>query len=894
MSETLPPYPLDHVARTLPNGLMSGLADRYRVERELGTGGMATVYLAEDVRHHRKVALKVLHPELSAVLGPERFLKEIELTANLQHPHILPLFDSGSADGQLFYVMPFVDGETLRTRLEREKQLPIPDALRLAQEVADALQYAHDRGVVHRDIKPENILLQGGHALVADFGIALAVQQAGAQRMTQTGLSLGTPQYMAPEQAMGEKTVDARADIYALGAITWEMLAGEPPFTGPTAQAIVAKVLTADPPPLATLRRNVAPHVAEAVHRALEKLPADRHARAADFAAELGGTATVARATSRAGIARPMPTRRTSFLLAASVIALVASAVAAWALRRPVPERPLGVFTVNLPESTPLTEYTAGRRVAISPDGSRIAFAGGDAHAPQFYVRTLQDTVPRPIRGSTLASDPVFSHDNQWLYFSQQQKVIRLPVDGGAPVVVADSGLVGDVNARNEVLVRRGRAIWLIDASGERRLVTRADSARGEIAHSSARFGEDGKSVLASAVVEGRVATGGSIVHIRLSNGRRTLLGLEGRVVAQTAGHLLIHRDGALWAAPYSDAKLTGPLVQIVDLVSARSAGVDVSVSGEGTLVYVSGSTGTLYRLVAVDLKGTERVLDNEAQRYSWPRVSPDGRRIAVEIGAGGVGFDLWLHDLVDGTLTRLTNNFSGVRPAGWSVDGRRIVYLDVQGGGTPAMRRTIAWIPWDLSGPRELVPVEASAGVEDVSIGRSRDLLAVRLRGYSAPGDIFVAPLDSPRVARPFVATSADEETPRISPDGRWLAYSSDETGRYELYVRPLSTPGGRVQVSAGGGAEPAWAYDGRALFYRGPSHMMRATLVTGPSFAVQSRDTLFADDYRKEVKAVAYDVFPDGRTLLMQKRAGQSSREPTVVFNWLELARRRTGTQR
>ena len=206
--------------------LTQALADRYVLERELGRGGMATVYLAEDVRHHRRVALKVLHPELSAVLGPERFLKEIALTASLQHPHILPLFDSGEADGQLFYVMPLVEGQTLRARLERERQLPIPDALRIASEVADALQYAHERGVIHRDVKPENILLQGGHALVADFGIALAVQTAGGARMTQTGLSLGTPQYMSPEQAMGERTIDARSDVYALGAVLYEMLPG--------------------------------------------------------------------------------------------------------------------------------------------------------------------------------------------------------------------------------------------------------------------------------------------------------------------------------------------------------------------------------------------------------------------------------------------------------------------------------------------------------------------------------------------------------------------------------------------------------------------------------------------------------------------------------------------
>src|SRR3954451_15927211 len=220
---------------TTPSSRISGaLSTRYRLEQEIGAGGMATVYLAEDLRHDRRVALKVLRPELAAVIGAERFLAEIKLTANLQHPHILPLFDSGEADSFLYYVMPFVEGESLRDRLRREKQLPVDDAVRIAREVADALDYAHRHGVVHRDIKPENILLQDGSALVADFGIALAVQQRGGSRMTQTGMSLGTPAYMSPEQAMGEREIGARSDVYALVAMTYEMLAGEPPFTGPS------------------------------------------------------------------------------------------------------------------------------------------------------------------------------------------------------------------------------------------------------------------------------------------------------------------------------------------------------------------------------------------------------------------------------------------------------------------------------------------------------------------------------------------------------------------------------------------------------------------------------------------------------------------------------------
>ncbi len=242
----------------IPDRLVAALADRYRIEREVGAGGMATVYLAHDLRHDRPVAIKVLKPELAAAIGAERFLAEIRTTANLQHPHILPLFDSGEAGGFLFYVMPYVEGETLRSRLSREKQLSIAMATRIATEVASALDYAHRHGVIHRDIKPENILLHDGAALVADFGIALAVSAARTgERITQTGMSVGTPQYMSPEQASGERDITGRADIYALGAVTYEMLVGEPPFTGPSTQAIVAKIMTEDPPRLIPQRRSI-------------------------------------------------------------------------------------------------------------------------------------------------------------------------------------------------------------------------------------------------------------------------------------------------------------------------------------------------------------------------------------------------------------------------------------------------------------------------------------------------------------------------------------------------------------------------------------------------------------------------------------------------------------
>src|SRR6266850_7504470 len=232
---------------TISDVLNTALAGRYEIEREIGAGGMATVYLARDVKHHRQVALKVLNPELGALLGVERFLAEIRVTANLQHPNLLPLFDSGAAEGLLFYVMPFVEGESLRSKLQAEKQLPVDEAIHIAVAVAGALDYAHRHGVIHRDLKPENILLHEGQPLIADFGIALAVSNAGGQRVTQTGLSLGTPTYMSPEQATGDRSIDGRTDIYSLGAVLYEMLAGDPPHLGSTAQAVIAKVLTDKP-----------------------------------------------------------------------------------------------------------------------------------------------------------------------------------------------------------------------------------------------------------------------------------------------------------------------------------------------------------------------------------------------------------------------------------------------------------------------------------------------------------------------------------------------------------------------------------------------------------------------------------------------------------------------
>ena len=464
--------------------LQLALSDRYRIEREIGAGGMATVFLGQDLRHDRRVALKLLRPELSAVIGAERFLAEIKLTANLQHPHILPLFDSGEVvvdqpegtQRYLFYVMPFVEGESLRARLNREKQLPVADAVRIALEVASALDYAHRHGVVHRDIKPENILLHDGQALVADFGIALAASKAGGNRMTETGMSLGTPHYMSPEQAMGEREITARSDVYALGVVLYEMLTGDPPFTGSTAQAIVARVLTEPPRPILPQRHTIPPEVEAAILVALEKLPADRFATAAEFADALKGRGTgPTRVSTAAPAAAPAASRRTGLdrmkvgLAAALALALLG---AGWGWLRPGPPASVNRFSLYLSPTQALAPANiSGNRIAISPDGQRMVYVGPAQTGVQLWLREHDQLSATPVPGTAGAGSPFFSPDGSQLGFLVQGTRLRTVALGGGPTVslsdsVNSSG--GDWATDGNIYIEVDSGIARLPASGGR------------------------------------------------------------------------------------------------------------------------------------------------------------------------------------------------------------------------------------------------------------------------------------------------------------------------------------------------------------------------------------------------------------------------------------------
>ena len=577
----LPPWV--HLATSF-DALTSALADRYRIERELGAGGMATVYLAQDLRHDRKVAVKVLRPELAAIIGAERFLSEIKTTANLQHPHILPLFDSGEADSFLFYVMPYVEGETVRDRISREKQLPVADAVRIANEVASALDYAHRHGVIHRDIKPENILLHDNRALVADFGIALAASKAGGTRMTETGMCLGTPHYMSPEQAMGEREITARSDVYALGCVLYEMLTGDPPFTGSTAQAIVARVVTESPRSLTSQRHTIPPQVEAAVLTALEKLPADRFATAAEFAAALGDSTYAARATAARTIAGPAVkiSRRTRAVVGGlGAAAALFAALAAWGWFRPKPPAPVIRYSMGLPSTQAMRQGILGVNLAISPDGKRIVYIGPGEGGDELWVRERDRLDATPLTGTVGATNPFFSPDGERIGYTVnglQLKVVS--VSGGPPITLSTlggaSGGGGAWGPDGWIYFDSPLGLARVQADGGTpALFIPYDSAAGEIGHAWPSALPNGKGLLYRSR-RNLDPTDFEIVAFDFKTHERHALTKGLLATYMAPGYLVYLRaDGAVLAAPFDQdrLKVTGPAAPLFEGVMTKPFG---------------------------------------------------------------------------------------------------------------------------------------------------------------------------------------------------------------------------------------------------------------------------------------------------------------------------------
>jgi len=870
--------------------LRASLADRYRIERELGAGGMATVYLAQDLKHDRKVALKVLKPELAAVIGADRFVVEIKTTAALQHPHILPLFDSGTAGSFLFYVMPFIEGETLRAKLDRERQLGIDEAIKIATEVADALDYAHRHGVIHRDIKPENILLHDGRPMVADFGIALALSAAAGGRMTETGMSLGTPHYMSPEQATAERELTGRSDIYSLASVLYEMLAGDPPHTGATAQQIIMKIIAEPVRPVTEARRSVPEHIADALAKALEKLPADRFNTAAEFAAALARPAGETRGYSRSAVPRggtvslaAIRRRRWALPLAGAGL-LLAGLLVGRGLSHPAVSAPPARFTLQVPEDQRISGAPFSV-IALSPDGRTVVFTGETERGQELFHRRLDDLTPTLIPNTEGTADPRYSRDGRWLAFFQGTALKRMPAEGGPATTVAlpPGGVSAAVWDHDQgfIIATVGLTLARLGPNGAIDTIAVPDTVNGEAGLVPFDVLPDGTILV---TVWTSSASFGPVDAIDPKTGARRRILTTGTGGVWYAQGSLVWTDaaGALFTASFDpdDLTLGTEVTQLAPAVRVVPGGLpEVAVSASGAIAYLPAQPTTLVR---VGRDGHETVLLGEPQRYHNPRISPDGRRIVYDISAQTR--DVWLHDLGDRTSTRITFQNDGHDPT-WTPDGRAVTYMTARGTGMGIFRSRA-----DGSGTAESLAVFNNMSIH--SIAPDGRTAVGSYTGIGGSWDLLQLSLEGAHPVTQFLATRFAESHGAISPDGRWIAYQSNESGRLEVYVRPYPSGGARTLVSQGGGVEPVWARSGRELFYfgtraTGETAMIVAAVSTTPEFRVVSRTPLFSNvAYELAQPHANYDVFPDGRSFVMvrQGRLG----EIVYLQNWPAMMQR------
>jgi serine/threonine-protein kinase len=874
---------------------------------------MATVYLARDVRHDRPVALKVLKPELGALLGTERFLAEIKVTANLQHPNLLPLFDSGEAEGLLFYVMPYVEGESLRARIEREKQLPVNEAIRIATAVANALDYAHRHGVIHRDLKPENILLHEGQPLVADFGIALAVSNAGGNRITQTGLSLGTPQYMSPEQATGDRTIDGRTDVYSLAAVLYEMLTGDPPHYGSTSQAIIARVLTEKPRSIRATRESVPAYVDAAVERALAKLPADRWATAQEFAEALNNQRVLAmsagEATTDAISGQRMSAnergrgkaRRVALWILPVIGVAVGAAVMAW-LRTDAEREGT---TIRYPLNFAADERFAdgqGTPMALSPDGTLLVYVGTKAGHRSLFLRRLGELHARELPGTEDAIQPFFSPDGKWIGFNSRAQLKKMSVEGGVAIPIAEAQAMWGANWYRDdqiVVSTRGRLAMVPAAGGSPKIFLAADTATTRSTTPTSPAGEgsyrfplvlsDGKTVLFTLFAQGGLA-GARIGVASIDGTGKRILDLIGTdPIAVIAGRLIYaSANGAIMAVPFDERRHepTGAPVPVINDAAVGGGGpLKGATSRSGSLVYLNGSS--TQQVVLTEPQGASTVLVSQPGQYLHPRLSPDGKQLALEVGTSGAT-EIYIFDIASGTLAPLTTDGSFNTNPEWTSDDKRVLYISTRDG-----RPGLWWQPADHSGPAQrLIKADSVVFAEAVMSGDGR-MLVVHVDGIRTTNDLWYRGLTNDTVMKPLVTTPFNELGPRISPDGRWLAFASDESGSFQVYVTPLPGPGGRYQVSNAGGVAPVWSPDGRRLYYPSAGRLEAATLAFAPAFAVTARATVLESGISSPPAHANYDVTPDGKRFVLLKATGGDA-QLIVVHDWKYELRERTANVR
>ncbi|HET9951320.1 MAG TPA: protein kinase [Candidatus Eisenbacteria bacterium] len=870
----------------------------YEILAPIGAGGMGEVFKARDTRLDRVVAIKILQGHLS--VSPEtrqRFEREARVISSLNHPNICTLFDIGHQDGMDYLVMEYLEGDSLADRLAKGP-LSLQELLKAGTEVADALDRAHRQGLVHRDLKPGNIMLTKAGAKLLDFGLARATglaPSAGSMTasptmsrpLTAEGTIVGTFQYMAPEQLEG-KEADPRSDLFSFGAVLYEMATGRHAFEGKSQASLIASILKETPQPISSVSNVSPPALDKIVMRCLEKDPEDRYQTARDVLLELKW---VADAGSRAGIPAPVAAKRKSReLLAWRLVALATTAALLFGVNgivnRPKPAKPIE-FLAPVPAGIVFIDTPK-----ISPDGSTIAFSASDTTGAQrLWIRRLESLDSTPLTNTETAGRPCWSPDGKFLAFMSDGKLKKVAVDGGPPQTVCESKSRGDASwSRKGIILYDGSpqdSIMRVNAGGGTPSpATRIDRKNGETGSAWPSFLPDGRHFLFLGLTAKPDESYLKVGDIESDKVVTLQKGNFSRIEYVAPGYIIYARERALLAQPFDagSLKMKGDPFPIVDDVAAgggTSSNADFSTS-RSTLIFRGGAAGGLTQVFVLDRDGRDvRTIGDPMNVYNVS-LSPDGQRLATSRGNANV--DLWITDIARGVSSRFTFDPAQDFTPVWSPDGKRIAFNSDRSG------REAIYIK-DSDGVQAeslLVAHELRLGVADWS--RDGRYLACLLAGKE--GGVYVIDLQGDRALRPVVVTPFLEGDPRFSPDGRWILYSNDESGRREVYIQSIQAGSGKWQVSTDGGRDPRWSRDGKEIFFLASNNrLMAVDVTTDPTITLGTPHVLFRSvSWDPDRYGGNYDVSADRQHFYIRRANGMSELPATtVVVNWMERFKKR-----
>ncbi len=873
----------------------------YEILSPLGAGGMGEVYRARDTRLERTVAIKVLSPQLSA--SPEsrqRFEREARTISQLSHPHICALYDVGHQDGTDYLVMEYLEGETLGDRLAK-MTIPLEHTLRFGVQIADALDKAHRQGIVHRDLKPGNVMLTKSGVKLLDFGLAKAMAPAAPassltalptqQGLTQEGTILGTFQYMAPEQLEG-KEADARTDIFAFGAVLYEMATGRKAFSGTSQASLIGAILHTDPAPISSLQPATPPALDRIVKTCLAKDPEERWQSAADVKRELRW---IAEGGSQVGLPDAVVSRRKSRerLLWIPITALLALAAALpWAIRSsgraPPGVRPMR-FVVMPPEKAIFTEEPPPAGI-VSPDGHHIAFVASSAAGAQLWVRALDSLTALALPGTEGASYPFWSPDSRFIAFFAGGRLKKIELSGKSPQILCDAfdPVGGTWNREGTIVFSRGfsgEPLYRVPASGGTPApVTRLDQSRREDSHRWPHFLPDGRHFLYLASISTRQANNAIYVGSLDSKETKHLVTANSNAAYAPPGFLLFVSNDTLMAQPFDPDSLVlkGDAVPIAERVEPNLAGAfaSFSVSENGVLTHWSGTAQR--ELVWFDRAGSRLGALGGASDYTSPSLSPDEKRVAVARSDSHTGSsDIWLIEVARGIQTRLTSYRTEEAFPIWSPDGGGILFISNRDGPEDLYQRVFSRADAD-----EALHKSSVAHKHPMDWSRDGRFILYQTRQARTGSDLWVLPLSGDRQPFPLLQTEFGEWHGQISPDGRHVAYTSDESGAWEVYVQPFPGSGERLRISASGGEQPRWRRDGNELFYIAADGTMMAVPLDRQSGSLNAGipKALFKTAVHAPSRVLfTYVVTGDGQRFLINTSATDALRTPlTVVLNW------------